>query len=180
MSKNEQSKDDDGCMPDDSDEVDNVEIERTNWEVREILRILREYDQIEDDEIERLELERRRKMTDTERIEEDERLGKFKKEKGKLNFMQRYYHKGAFYMDEDSLRDKNDVRRKAAEYAQAATGEDKFDKSKLPAVMQVKKFGMSGYSTKYKGLVHEDTTDKSAAYISVKRKRQSEDGMSFK
>lgn len=162
-------------MPDDSDEIDNKEFEYANLKVRELLRILRDFDQVEDEEREELELERRRQMTDTERMEEDERLGKFdKKGKGKMNFMQRYYHKGAFYMDEDSLKDKDDVRHKAIDYARAATGEDKYDKSKLPSVMQVKKFGMAGYSTKYKGLINEDTTDKHVRYVPLtKRKRDS-------
>eukprot|EP00957_Ditylum_brightwellii_P046845 3555619-Ditylum_brightwellii.AAC.1 len=35
----------------------------------------------------------------------------------------------------------------------------------MPEVMQVKKFGFAGYSTKYKGLAKEDTTDKSMDYV---------------
>ena len=38
--------------------------------------------------------------------------------------------------------------------------------------MQVKKFGFAGYSTKYKGLKAEDTTDKRSTYIPLKRKRR--------
>ena len=38
------------------------------------------------------------------------------------------------------------------------TGEDKFQKESLPAVLQVKKFGMRG-RTKYTHLVDQDTTD---------------------
>ena len=83
--------------------------------------------------------------------------------------MQKYYHRGAFYMDEDTLAkgkseaegeaDKSgmDVRMKAHEYASAATGDDKFNKAAMPSVMQVKNFGRKG-GTKYKGLVGEDTT----------------------
>ena len=47
-------------------------------------------------EMEKAELERRRNMTDEQRLEEDKKLGIgiFKsKEKAKWNFMQRYYHK---------------------------------------------------------------------------------------
>lgn len=41
----------------------------------------------------------------------DRRLGKFKpKEKAKWKFMQKYYHKGVFFMDDESMA--NDVRSK--------------------------------------------------------------------
>eukprot|EP00816_Leptocylindrus_hargravesii_P004251 CAMPEP_0196808232 /NCGR_PEP_ID=MMETSP1362-20130617/8225_1 /TAXON_ID=163516 /ORGANISM="Leptocylindrus danicus, Strain CCMP1856" /LENGTH=479 /DNA_ID=CAMNT_0042182495 /DNA_START=9 /DNA_END=1448 /DNA_ORIENTATION=+ len=174
--KNQVKKDDDGwiAMPDDDDDGPNCDekLEYENWEVRELMRLLRDIDEAEYEENELAELERRRNMTEADRRREDEALGKFsRKDKPKGKFMQRYYHKGAFYMDEDSLKDKNDVRHKAEEYARAATGEDKYDKINLPKVMQVKKFGMSGYSTKYKGLAKEDTTDKAIQYIPVKRRK---------
>lgn len=42
---------------------------------------------------------RRRNMTDDERRMEDMMLGKhIGKDKGTIKFMQKYYHKGAFYM----------------------------------------------------------------------------------
>ena len=42
---------------------------------------------------------RRRNMTDDERRMEDMMLGKHVgKDKGTIKFMQKYYHKGAFYM----------------------------------------------------------------------------------
>lgn len=47
---------------------------------------------------------RRRNMTDDERRMEDMMLGKHKgKDKAKIKFMQKYYHKGAFYMVRRSL-----------------------------------------------------------------------------
>lgn len=55
--------------------------------------------------------------------------------------MQKYYHKGAFYMDESSVREKQDVRKRDAS---GATLEDKFNKELLPQVMQVKNFGRAG------------------------------------
>ena len=45
---------------------------------------------------------------------------------------------------------------------------DKFDKKAMPKVMQVKKFGFAGYSTKYQGLAKEDTTDKKMDFLPVK------------
>jgi hypothetical protein len=80
--------------------------------------------------------------------------GKFKpKEKQKWKYLQKYYHKGVFYMDEDSVQ-KDDVR--ARDFSEA-TLEDKFDRASLPAVLQVKKFGMRG-RTKYTHLLDQDTT----------------------
>ena len=74
--------------------------------------------------------------------------------------MQKYHHKGAFYMDEASLSSngggQEDVRRRDNH---APTGEDKFNKAALPAVLQVRKFGMKG-RTKYTHLLDQDTTAK--------------------
>ena len=69
-------------------------------------------------------------------------------------------------MDEEEW-EEGDVREKAAEYARAATGEDKVDKSQLPKVMQVKGFGRSRQNTRYQGLAKEDTTDRRADYLSL-------------
>jgi microfibrillar-associated protein 1 len=63
------------------------------------------------------------------------------KEKQQWKFMQKYYHKGVFYMDESSVREKEDVRKRDAS---GATLEDKFNKEMLPQVMQVKNFGRAG------------------------------------
>lgn len=93
-------------------------------------------------------------MTDEERRAEDEAAGRFKaKEKAKWNYLQKYYHKGVFYMDEDNVT-KDDVR--ARDYA-APTGEDKFHREALPSVLQVKNFGKRG-RTKYTHLADQDTT----------------------
>lgn len=135
-------------------------------------RILREQDEREEKEYEQAEVIRRRNLTDEERFAEDLASGKYQRpgskrntsnagEKGKGNFMQRYYHKGAFYADDDD----DDLRKRAEEYARAPTGQDKIDFTSLPKVMQVKKFGFARHSTKYKGLSKEDTTDKTAPQL---------------
>jgi len=179
-------------VPDDTDPTDengnNLEAivaERDAWEVRELLRILRDIDHVAEQEKERKELERRRALTDDERLAEDRLSGRYRtpgetrrsnnnKEDGKNSYLQRFHHRGAFYMDEDTLNNagKDDVRHKAAEYARAATGEDKIDKSALPKVMQTKYFGLSGHSTKYQGLAKEDTTDKKMDFLPIRSGRR--------
>ena len=177
-------------VPDDSDPVDTdspelVLAERDAWEVRELIRILRDVDEAIELEKERKELVRRRALTDEERLEEDKRSGRYRAPgearrarrdderkdggKGESNYLQRYHHRGAFYLDEDTLNQagKDDVRHRALEYSRSATG-DRVDKRSLPEVMQVKNFGLAGYSTKYKGLAKEDTTDRSLDFLPIR------------
>ncbi len=128
--------------------------------MREIKRLKRDMEDRESIMREKEDLLRRRNMTDEERMAEDRLLGKLKtleeiqNEKPKWKYMQKYYHKGVFYMDESSLRSENDVRKK--DYS-APTLEDHVDREKLPQVMQVKNFGKRG-RTKYTHLVDQDTT----------------------
>ncbi len=169
--------------PNDSDDLSPLEREKEvqNWEMRELARLVREMEEYVTQEQEVRELERRRKMTDKERYEEDVKSGRYRKpgeqrQNSDSNaHMQRYFHRGAFYMDDDTLmQDKDDVRHRASEYAKAATGDDVFDKRKMPKVMQAKKFGFAGYSTKYKGLTKEDTTDKGVDFLPVGRVKAGE------
>jgi microfibrillar-associated protein 1 len=122
-------------------------------------RLTRDAEEREEVFIEKAELMRRRNMTDEERLEEDRKLGLLKEssasDKPKWGFMQKYYHKGVFYMDSTSLKKDDDVRNK--DYAAEPTLTDKVDKEKLPAVMQVKNFGKRG-RTKYTHLLDQDTT----------------------
>ena len=173
-------------MPNDSDPTNPIELEkeRDAWEVRELERLLQAQDLRDSKEVEKAEYERRRVMTDEERLREDKALGLYQrpgeqrksKDSDQSNFMQRYYHRGAFYMDEEEW-GKDDVRHKAKDYERAATGDDKVDKRNLPKVMQVKNFGMARQNTKYKGLAHEDTTDKKDEFLPLaqKTKRRRED-----
>ncbi|XP_071480152.1 microfibrillar-associated protein 1-like [Diadema antillarum] len=131
---------------------ENDEVEYEGWKVRELRRIKRERDLREQIEKERQETERLRNMTEEERREElrvNPKQVTNKQTKGRYKFLQKYYHRGAFYLNEEEDVLKRDV--------SGATLEDHFDKTVLPKVMQVKNFGRSG-RTKYTHLVDQDTT----------------------
>jgi microfibrillar-associated protein 1 len=65
-----------------------------------MLRLKRDVEGREKILVEKADLLRRRNMTEEERIIEDNKLGRFdKKEKSKWNYMQKYYHKGKYYVD---------------------------------------------------------------------------------
>ncbi|CEG39637.1 Microfibrillar-associated protein MFAP1 [Plasmopara halstedii] len=149
----------DAEMPDDTDGLDPAQ-EYRDWELREMRRIKRDHDCKEWRRKEEEETLRRRNMTREEREAENAKLKNEPKEKKKLKFMQRYYHKGAFYVDDDSIRSKDDVRKRDAS---DATLEDKFDKEMLPAVMQVKNFGRAG-RTKYTHLADQDTSSRDSLW----------------
>jgi microfibrillar-associated protein 1 len=165
-------------MPNDEDPTtgEGKEMERDAWEVRELQRILEEEDRKLAARKEKEEYIRRRNMTDEERMKEDIAAGVYRKpgeerKKEEGHYMQRFYHRGAFYMDEEEF-EEGDVRFKAKDYARAATGDDKIDKSKLPEVMQVKKFGFARQNTKYKGLAKEDTTDRRMEMLPLVQKQK--------
>ncbi|CAG12471.1 unnamed protein product, partial [Tetraodon nigroviridis] len=109
-------------------------------------------------EREKSEIEKFHNMTDEERRAELRNSGKVitnKGTKGKYKFLQKYYHRGAFFMDEEEDVYKRDF--------SAPTLEDHFNKTILPKVMQVKNFGRSG-RTKYTHLVDQDTTSFDSAW----------------
>ena len=149
-------EDSDDDAPDDADDLEDP-LEFEAWRVRELARATRERDErrkAADDEAETL---RRRALSPAARRAEDEKIGKGKKpEKAKWKFLQKYHHKGAFFMDDDTLAKagEGDVRNRATD---GAVLEDKFDRAALPKVMQVKDFGFQG-RTKYTHLSDQDTT----------------------
>lgn len=146
---------DDVCTDDENDEL-----EYEAWKLRELKRIKRDREEREQIERERMEIEKRRNMTEEERRQEARMNPKVitnKAAKGKYKFMQKYYHRGAFYLDKDENILKRDF--------SAATLEDHFNKTVLPKVMQVKNFGRSG-RTKYTHLVDQDTTQFDSPWIS--------------
>lgn len=191
--------DSDSGMPDDNDLTDDDDDEYASWKVRELNRIRSEAERREALVEERVDLARRRALTAEERLAEDTKMGKFRdKEKKKWKYLQKYYHKGVFYMDdkstgkqgtcvessasgssatpagdyysprgasEDKTVEEAAAARKAAEKKvdarlrdySGATLEDTYNREALPAVLQVKKFGMRG-RTKYTHLVDQDTT----------------------
>ncbi|KAL9431383.1 hypothetical protein AB3S75_026546 [Citrus x aurantiifolia] len=144
---------------DTDDEVNEAE-EYEAWKVREIARIKRDREAREAMLKEKEEIEKVRNMTEEERREWERRNPKpAPPPKQKWRFMQKYYHKGAFFQS-DAADTAATVRTDEIYHRDfsAPTGEDKMDKTILPKVMQVKHFGRSG-RTKWTHLVNEDTTD---------------------
>ncbi|XP_063706365.1 microfibrillar-associated protein 1 [Culicoides brevitarsis] len=131
---------------------ENDEIEYEAWKLRELKRIKRDREEKEQLEKEKVDIERLRNMTEEERRQElrlNPKLITNKAVKGKYKFLQKYYHRGAFYLENEDNVLKQDF--------SAPTLEDHFDKTILPKVMQVKNFGRCG-RTKYTHLVDQDTT----------------------
>ncbi|XP_072046114.1 microfibrillar-associated protein 1-like [Amphiura filiformis] len=131
---------------------ENEEDEYEAWKLREMKRIKRDRDEREQLEKDRQDIERNRNLTEDER-RADQRINNKvitnKPTKGRYKFLQKYYHRGVFFMDKEEDVFKRDVSN--------PTLEDHFDKTVLPKVMQVKNFGRSG-RTKYTHLVDQDTT----------------------
>ncbi|XP_070699825.1 microfibrillar-associated protein 1 [Pempheris klunzingeri] len=137
---------------------ENEEEEYEAWKVRELKRIKRDREARETMEKEKAEIERFHSLTEEERRAELRNNNKVitnKATKGKYKFLQKYYHRGAFFMDEEDDVYKRDF--------SEPTLEDHFNKTILPKVMQVKNFGRSG-RTKYTHLVDQDTTSFDSAW----------------
>lgn len=137
---------------------ENEEEEYEAWKVRELKRIKRDREAREQMEKEKAEIERFHSLTEEERRAELRNNGKTitnKASKGKYKFLQKYYHRGAFFMDDEQEVFKRDF--------STPTLEDHFNKTILPKVMQVKNFGRSG-RTKYTHLVDQDSTSFDSAW----------------
>ena len=142
---------------DDTDGLD-PEAERAAWKLRELKRVKREREAIELAEKEREEVERRRNLSKEERDEEDREFIERQKEeqegRGKMGYLQKYYHKGAFFQDDAKEQglDRRDIM--GSRYVDDVT-----NRELLPEYMQIRdmtRLGRKG-RTKYKDLKSEDT-----------------------
>lgn len=144
--------------PDDNDELDTT-YEYEQWKLRELKRIKLDKEEREEREREQQEITRRRNLTEEERQEENRKLGTDeteRPERQKYRFMQKYYHKGAFFQH----RARGEAAHIFNRDYNAPTADELWDKSALPAVLQKRRgdFGKKG-NTKYTHLTAEDTTN---------------------
>ncbi|TLD29322.1 hypothetical protein PspLS_03577 [Pyricularia sp. CBS 133598] len=142
---------------DDTDDID-PEAEYAAWKVRELKRLKREREAIEEREREVQEKERRMALTEEERRAEDEaKIAKQREEqanRGKMGYMQKYFHKGAFFAD-DAAREGLNKR----DLAGVRFQDDVKNRELLPQALQMRdmtKLGKKG-ATRYKDLRSEDT-----------------------
>jgi microfibrillar-associated protein 1 len=141
---------------DDTDGVDPA-AEYAAWKLRELKRIKRERTAIEEAEASLAEIERRRNLSAAEREAEDrkfiEQQQEEKGERGQMQYMQKYFHKGAFFSEE--LKELGVDRRNLMN----ARFEDQTSRDVLPEYMQIRdmtKLGKKG-RTRYKDMKSEDT-----------------------
>ena len=141
---------------DDRDGID-PDAELAAWKLRELKRIKRDREAIEQAEKEREEIERRRNLTTDEREAEDrEYLARQKEEKegkGKMGYMQKYFHRGAFFQDDAKAKglDQRDI--------MGSRYQDDTNREILPEYMQIRDMARLGRKgrTRYRDLKTEDT-----------------------
>ncbi|KAF2851602.1 hypothetical protein T440DRAFT_53889 [Plenodomus tracheiphilus IPT5] len=141
---------------DDTDGLD-PDAEYAAWKLRELRRIKRERLAIEEAEAEHAEIERRRNLSTAEREAEDrafiDQQQEERGDRGQMQYMQKYFHKGAFFTDE--LKELGVDRRNLMN----ARFEDQTNREVLPEFMQIRdmtKLGKKG-RTRYKDMRSEDT-----------------------
>ena len=147
----EQKHEESHSVVDDTDGVD-PDAEFAAWRARELARMERVRQAERMRAAEAAEVARRRVMPEHERLADDlayARETRAAKQRGHQGFMQKYYHKGAFFQDMDILQ---------RDYTQSTV--DDVDKSQLPQVLQRRHFGKRGQS-KWTHLAGEDTTRQS-------------------
>ena len=152
-------------LPDDDTDSEEEEAERDAWKLRELHRLKRDREALQrrmQEQNDGLEAEAGESQREAGRLQSGKddsstgadagRAAKSVQSRSSLRFLQRYYHVGAFFADS---------RGKDAAFTRdfnAATGEDRtVDRALLPAVLQVKKFGLKG-RTKYTHLADQDTS----------------------
>jgi microfibrillar-associated protein 1 len=152
--------DDEGQEDADVDDRDGLdpEAELAAFKLRKLKRYKRDREAMLAREREIEEIDRRRNLTEEERQAEDEQfLAKQKEEKdskGKMAYMQKYFHKGAFFQEEAKAAglDKRDI-------MGTRIADDIRDRSVLPEYLQrrdMTKLGKKG-GTRYKDMRSEDT-----------------------
>lgn len=148
---------------DDNDDLNDI-TEYEKWKIRELTRIKRSLQETQTKLTTDLELQHRRTLTDEQVKSENLKLGSndtLRKFKSKLNYLQKYYHKGAFFQDESQLNDEHIYNR---DY-NLPTWEDSIDRTKLPSIMNKRRGNLfkKGQS-KYTHLSNEDTTNFDAMF----------------
>jgi microfibrillar-associated protein 1 len=163
---------------DTDDDVEDPAVAYAAWRLRELARI--EEDEKTRDRMfaEREEQEKIRRMSEEEKrayfaahpeLRRETEIGgsssangkDTSKDKPKLGFMQKYYHKGAFFQEaaDDAFGTASTHEIYARDFSAATGGDKGVDKSSLPKAMQVRgdKFGKVG-QTKWTHLANEDTS----------------------
>ncbi|KAK3370340.1 micro-fibrillar-associated protein 1 [Podospora didyma] len=142
---------------DDTDDLD-PEAEKAAWVLRELRRVRREREAIEAKERELAELERRRNLTSEERAAEDAaHIAAQQSEKegrGKMSYMQKYFHKGAFFGDSEEA-----AALASRDVMGARFADEVKNRELLPKSLQMRdmtKLGKKG-ATRYRDLASEDT-----------------------
>ena len=153
----------------DSDDDDEEEARKNyeQWKMREFKRVVRDRCKQRLEMEEEEERERLRNMTEEERELYATKLKALKdakehgKEKSKMRFMQKYYHKGAFFQDagddEFATTEKAEIFNR--DFNEATNAEKGVDRTTVPEAMRLRQgqFGKAGRS-KWTHLSNEDTT----------------------